>query len=118
MKLSYLARAKIFMINIELKAANSSTSLVDSIAQNYLVTEKSILMRFWENEQPAEPKLEAPREYEAVGYVIEGKAELHLEGKVIQLESGDSWVVPKDTSYSYKITEVFTAVEAANPSAG
>lgn len=92
------------------------SSSTRDIAQNSLVTEKSLLMRCWENEQPAEPEVEAPREYETVGYVLEGKAELHLEGKVIRLESGDSWIVPKNTSCSYKITEVFTAIEAANPS--
>lgn len=74
-------------------------------------------MRFWESEQPGELKVEAAREYKTVGYVIEGKAELHLAGQVVKLKPGDSWVVPKNTSHTYKITKRFTAIEAVSSSA-
>ena len=43
-------------------------------------------MRLWESEQPAEAK----RKYETAGFVIEGKAELHIEGQLVLLEKGDS----------------------------
>jgi quercetin dioxygenase-like cupin family protein len=33
------------------------------------------------------------------------------------LEPGDSWVVPKGASHSYRILEPFTAVEATCPPA-
>ena len=52
-------------------------------------------MRLWESEQPAEAKLQTAREYETAGFVIEGKAELHIEGQLVLLEKGDSWVVSK-----------------------
>ena len=38
-------------------------------------------MRLWENEQPSEPKPVASRDYETLGYVITGKAELLIEGR-------------------------------------
>ena len=57
------------------------------------------------------------RDYETVGFVIDGKAELHLEGQMVLLERGDSWVVPKGARHSYKILETFTAVEATSPPA-
>jgi len=74
-------------------------------------------MRLWENEEPKEPKPESQREYETVGYVISGRAELHLEGQMVLLEPGNSWVVPAGASHTYRILESFTAVEATSPPA-
>jgi quercetin dioxygenase-like cupin family protein len=74
-------------------------------------------MRLWERENPGEPKPVSVQDYEAVGFVMEGKAELHLEGQVVILEKGDSWVVPKGSQHTYKILETFTAVEATSPPA-
>jgi quercetin dioxygenase-like cupin family protein len=51
-------------------------------------------MRLWE-EQPGEVQLESQRDYETVGYVIKGRAELHLEEQTVVLDTGHSWVVPK-----------------------
>ena len=87
------------------------------MGQRYLASGEAVSMRLWEDEQPGEPKPEAAREYEAVGYVLEGRAELHLEGEVIPLETGDSWTVPKGASHTYVILEPFTAVEATSPPA-
>ncbi|AFZ31606.1 Cupin 2 conserved barrel domain protein [Gloeocapsa sp. PCC 7428] len=87
------------------------------MGQKYLASGKTVSMRLWENEQPGEPKPEATREYETVGYVIQGRAELHLEGQKLLLEAGDSWVVPKGASHTYNILESFTAVEATSPPA-
>ena len=83
--------------------------------QKYLATGKNVSMRLWENEPPGEDKPESVRAYETVGYVISGRAELHLEGQMVRLEPGDSWVVPKGASHTYKILEPFTAVEATYP---
>jgi quercetin dioxygenase-like cupin family protein len=55
------------------------------------------------------------REYETVGFVIAGRAELELEGQRVLLEPGDSWVVPKGAAHTYTILEPFTAVEATYP---
>ncbi len=85
--------------------------------QKYLASGKTVSMRLWENEQPNEPKAPTAREYETVGYVISGRAELHLEGQMVLLLPGNSWTVPKGASHSYKILESFTAVEATSPPA-
>ena len=74
-------------------------------------------MRLWESEPPTQAKPESARNYETVGFVIEGKAELHIEGQRVLLEKGDSWVVPKGSRHIYKITETFTAIEATSPPA-
>ena len=99
------------------KKVSSDHSPEGGMGQRYLATGKSLSMRLWEKEEPGEPKPEARREYETVGYVIEGRAELHLEGQKVVLEPGDSWVVPKGASHTYEIRETFTAVEATSPPA-
>ena len=87
------------------------------MGQRYLASGESVSMRLWENEQPGEPKPEAAREYETVGYVLGGRAELILEGDTIPLTAGDSWTVPKGAVHTYNILEPFTAVEATSPPA-
>ncbi|MEP0802098.1 cupin domain-containing protein [Funiculus sociatus] len=96
---------------------DSTNSPKGEMGQKYLASGKTVSMRLWEDEQPGEPKEPAARDYETVGYVIKGRAELHLESQMVLLESGDSWVVPKGTSHTYRILEAFTAVEATSPPA-
>jgi quercetin dioxygenase-like cupin family protein len=85
------------------------------MGQKYLAMGVSVSMRLWEDVPPGESKPDSTREYETVGYVISGRAELHVEGQLIRLEPGDSWVVPKGARHSYRIVEPFTAVEATSP---
>jgi mannose-6-phosphate isomerase-like protein (cupin superfamily) len=93
--------------------------------QKYLASGIHVSMRLWEREEPsvAKPKTsrgskpKTSRGYETVGFVIEGKAELHIEDQLVLLEKGDSWVVPKGASHTYKVLETFTAVEATSPPA-
>ncbi len=106
------------MSDTSVKKVDSTTSPTGQLGQKYLASGKSVSMRLWENEEPtSEAKPPGMREYETVGYVISGKAELHLEGQMILLEPGNSWVVPKGSSHTYKILESFTAVEATSPPA-
>lgn len=82
----------------------------------YLASGTSLAMRMWTDEKPGEKAGKSSRrDYETVGYVVDGKAELHIEGQVITLEPGNSWVVPKGAEHSYRILEPFTAVEATHP---
>lgn len=105
------------MADTSVKKVDSAYSPKGQQGQKYLASGKSVSMRLWENEEPGESKEPAAREYETVGYVINGRAELHLEGQVVVLEPGNSWVVPKGASHTYKILESFTAVEATSPPA-
>ena len=105
------------MSDTSVNKIDSAYSPKGQLGQKYLASGKTVSMRLWENEQPGEPKEPAAREYETVGYVISGRAELHIEGQMVLLESGNSWVVPKGTSHTYNILEPFTAVEATSPPA-
>jgi quercetin dioxygenase-like cupin family protein len=94
---------------------NSHYSPTGPEGQRYLALGKSLAMRLWESVPPGAPKPVTRRAYETVGYVIGGRAELHLEGQTVLLEPGDSWVVPKGAAHAYKVLEPFTAVEATHP---
>ncbi|MFB2836140.1 cupin domain-containing protein [Floridanema evergladense] len=105
------------MPDTSVKKVDSAYSPKGEMGQKYLASGKSLAMRLWEDEQPSDAKPEAQREYETVGYVIKGRAELHIEGQMVLLEPGSSWVVPKGAFHTYKILESFTAVEATSPPA-
>jgi quercetin dioxygenase-like cupin family protein len=105
------------MADTTVMKVSSAHSPVGEQGQKYLASGKSLSMRMWEDEQPGDAKPASRRDYETVGYVLRGRAELHLEGQMVVLEEGDSWVVPKDAEHTYRILEAFTAVEATHPPA-
>lgn len=105
------------MSDTSVKKVSSKASPKGKMGQKYLASGKTVAMRLWQDEQPDEAKEATARDYETVGYVINGRAELHLEGQMVLLETGDSWVVPKGASHTYKILEPFTAIEATSPPA-
>jgi quercetin dioxygenase-like cupin family protein len=100
-----------------IKKVSSGSSPKGKAGEVYLASGKSVSMRLWRDEPPGGDKPASARDYEVVGYVISGKAELELEGQTIRLEPGDSWLVPKGTRYTYRILQAFTAVEATAPPA-
>lgn len=87
------------------------------LGQTYLASGTSVALRLWEAVAPGTPKPAVARDYETVGYVLSGRARLHLEGQVVDLEAKTSWVVPKGAEHTYEILEAFTAVEATHPPA-
>ena len=105
------------MSDTTVKKVHAETSPHGAMHQKYLASGKTVAMRLWEDEQPNVAKPETVRDYETVGYVISGRAELQLEGQTIRLEPGDSWLVPKGAKHRYVIEEPFTAVEATAPPA-
>ncbi len=104
------------MRDTTVKKVSSALSPTGEMGQKYLASGKAISMRLWE-EEPGDLKPETDRDYETVGYVIAGQAELHLEGQMVLLEAGDSWAVPKGARHAYRIVKSFTAVEATCPPA-
>ncbi|QQP88785.1 cupin domain-containing protein [Skermanella sp. TT6] len=107
------------MADTTVMKVHSADSPKGGMGQRYLASGKTLSMRLWQDEQPSEADAKEPsaRDYETVGYVISGSAELHIEGQMVRLEPGDSWSVPKGARHSYKILEPFTAVEATSPPA-
>ena len=104
------------MADSSVKKVNSAYSPKGQMGQTYLVSGMRVAMRLWE-EIPGTLKASPQRDYETVGYVIAGRAELHLAGQMVLLEPGDSWAVPAAADHSYRILEPFTAVEATSPPA-
>lgn len=98
----------------KIDAAHSPTG---EMGQKYLASGTRLAMRLWRERPPGDEKAPRTRPYETVGYALEGKAELELEGQTVTLEPGDSWVVPEGARHTYRILEPFTAVEATSPPA-
>jgi len=104
------------MTDTTVKKVSGASSPKGEMGQVYLASGKRVSMRLWRDEEP-QAKGAVRRDYETVGYVIAGRAELTIEGQTITLEPGDSWLVPADAEHSYRIVEIFTAVEATAPPA-
>ena len=105
------------MADTTITKIDSTNSPRGKEGEKYLASGIHVAMRLWENEEPGEQKEPVSRAYETVGYVLQGRAELHSEGQMVLLEPGNSWVVPKGASHTYKILETFSAVEATTPPA-
>ena len=105
------------MAETTIKKVNVGTSPAGEMGQKYLVSGKNMAMRLWEEEPTDEKKQPSERDYETIGFVLKGKAELELEGQTLQLEPGDSWLVPAEAEHTYSILEPFTAIEATCPPA-
>lgn len=61
--------------------------------ERYLASGVRVSMRLWDADGPGD-RAESTRRYEVVGYVLKGRAELHIEGQLVLLQPGDSYVVP------------------------
>lgn len=106
------------MTDKSVKKVAAAHSPKGEMGQTYLASGKRLSMRLWEEDtEDDKPTVQHHRPYETVGYVLEGRAELHLNDQKILLEEGDSWVVPADAEHSYKILKSFKAVEATSPPA-
>src|SRR5258705_11638244 len=93
------------------KKVHAPNSPKGGMGQTYLVSGKRVSMRLWQHESVVS-KTDTVRDYETVGYVIEGRAKLDIEGQIIDLPPGDSWLVPAHFLHRYDSIEPVTAVEA------
>jgi hypothetical protein len=57
------------------------------------------------------PKAAAQREYEIVGNVIKGRAQLEIEGQTMLLEPGNSWAVPQGALHRYTIYTILQPLQ-------
>ena len=99
-----------------IKKIDSGHSPRGTMGQVYLASGKTVSMRLW-SEDPGTATPETSRNYETVGFVIEGRAALESEGQHVVLGAGDSWVVPRGATHRYQIVERFVAIEATSPPA-
>ena len=86
------------------------------MGQKYLATGKEVALRRWE-EGVCEYGEPVSRQYETVGYVLEGLLELDLDGQTVTVGPGTSWLVPAGAAHRYRIVEPIIAVEATSPPA-
>jgi quercetin dioxygenase-like cupin family protein len=100
------------MVDTRIKKAKALYAPTGQMGQQYFVSSTHVVMRLLEDMPPGVVKPPIRRDYETVGYVIKGRAELQLEAQKVVLEPGDAWLVPQGTVHTYHILEPFTAIEA------
>lgn len=106
------------MTETTVKKVQSSQSPIGSMGQAYLVAGKTLSMRLWDAaESLPDEKTFRERDYETLGYVLEGRAELETDDQKIDLGPGDSWIVPAHVRHRYRVRDGFRAVEATSPPA-
>jgi mannose-6-phosphate isomerase-like protein (cupin superfamily) len=103
--------------DMSVQKVSARAAPVGAMGQRYLACGIRMGMRLWVEDEPLPAKPATQRDYETIGYVVSGRAELQLEGQTLILEPGDSWVVPKGAVHSYSIPAAFTAVEVTSPPA-
>lgn len=80
--------------------------------------EKSAMRKWVETPAVNADKKTHAHNYETLGYVVKGKATLHIDGEEVSLAAGDSWSVPAKTKHRYEIlSDDFEAVEVTTPPA-
>jgi quercetin dioxygenase-like cupin family protein len=105
------------MADTTVKKVDGSHSPRGPGGEKYLASGVRASMRLWEEEPGGGATHDVARDYEVVGYVISGQAELHTEGQMVTLAAGDSYVVPRGARHHYRIVAKFRAVEATSPPA-
>ena len=105
------------MSDSTVKKVSAAHSPRGEMGQKYLVSGKRVSMRLWRTGPQEAHKAPSRRDYETVGYVIDGRAELHLEGQTLRLEAGDSGWCRRAPSTATCSPSPFTAVEATAPPA-
>ena len=97
---------------------NSEAAPTGEMGEKLLAAGDNVAMRMW-IEDAGEGELDMhARDYETVGYVIQGRAELLIGDSSLKLGPGDSWLVPSGVPHKYQIAESFHAIEATSPPAG
>ncbi|QDT05374.1 Cupin domain protein [Rubripirellula lacrimiformis] len=86
------------------------------MGQRYLASGKSVALRRWEMDA-CEFNHSVCREYETVGLVISGELALDLDGEIVHLHPGDSWLVPEGAPHRYRVVEPVVVIEATSPPA-
>lgn len=86
------------------------------MGQKYLATGSNVALRRWEEDVCGFSK-PTIRNYETVGYVMQGVLELDLDGEAATLNAGDSWLVPAGARHRYRVIEPMIAIEATSPPA-
>lgn len=104
------------MTDHSVKKIDSSASPTGDLGQTYLVSGTSVALRLW-NEAAGEAGEPHTRPYETVGYVVEGRVEVHVGDDVVTCGAGDSYLVPEGAVRHYRVLDDLTAVEATSPPA-
>lgn len=105
------------MTDDTVKKVDANAAPTGELGQEYLVSGTQVALRRWSGQEPGGDVIPHTRDYETVGYVIDGRVRLHLGDDRVELGPGESWLVPAGAEHAYEILEPLTAVEATAPPA-
>jgi len=94
---------------------NQDDTTFGEYGERHLVEGESSGMRLWQREEPNDDKSESTHDYEILGYVIQGRMDLIVNGETVSLAPGDSYYVPRGAPHTFRVTETLTAVEVTSP---
>jgi len=84
-----------------------------------LVQGDKVALRLWDLPvtSEGEERSDLCANHESVCYCLHGRGELSIEGQLLKLAPGQSWLVPAGARHSYRVTDgPFKALEATgNP---
>lgn len=100
---------------IDLKK-HGEAAISGEMGQIYLARGTRMAMRMW-NEPKGQVDSPHLRNYETLGYVLQGRMVLSIQGEQTTLKAGDSWVVPAGAEHYYEILEPLKAIEVTSPPA-
>src|SRR5690606_8747450 len=98
------------------KHSEAQQAIAGKMGQKYLARGTHLAMRMW-NEPAGAADRPHTRSYETVGYVLQGRVELTIQGEKATLVAGDSWIVPAGAEHAYRVLEPLQAIEATSPPA-
>ncbi|MGD9891399.1 MAG: cupin domain-containing protein [Dehalococcoidia bacterium] len=101
------------MVDERLIKVSAACATQSGLGHAYLVSGLHVSMQLWRLEPGVATPVSRYND-ETLGYIISGRAELDLEGHVVPLEAGDSWIVPARMCHQYRILEPLTAVVACS----
>jgi quercetin dioxygenase-like cupin family protein len=76
---------------------------------------EQVALRLWEHEPSGEQSPNHENDYEYVAYVLEGALRVYVDGNALEVDAGDSYVIPSGTPYAFEVLEAATVIEAVAP---
>ena len=84
--------------------------------EQLLARTPKVALRLWEGEDAGEQAPEHANPYDYVAYVLSGALEVRIGGaEPVEVRAGDSYAVPAETPYSFRVTQTAKVIEAVAP---
>ena len=81
--------------------------------EQWLARTPKVALRLWEGEDAGVVSPEHRNDYDYVAYLLAGVMEVTIgDAEAVEVRAGDSYAVPADTPYSFRVTQAAKVIEA------